>query len=224
MKPVLSFTFSFFLFVLIANLSLALSNDAVEPVLDVTGNPIFPGGKYYIFPVSHDDDTYGGGLRLGKTGDSECEVTVLQDDNIVIDSIPVKFSIPGPEISPGIIFTGTPIEIEFTKKPSCVESSKWLIFVDDVIEKACIGIGGPENYPHFKTVNGTFHIEKHESGFGYKLAYCVKDSDVCLDIGRSRSGNVTEEGGVRLNLTHQVAYAVQFIDVTPFEDRIKSVA
>jgi hypothetical protein len=26
-----------------------------------------------------------------------------------------------------------------------------------------------------------------------------------------------------LNLTHQVAYAVEFIDVTPFEARIKSV-
>jgi hypothetical protein len=219
MKPILSLTFSFFLFVLITNLSLALSNEAVEQVLDSLGNPIFPGGKYYIFPVSH-DETYGGGLRLAKTGDSKCEVTALQDDNIVIESIPVKFSIPG--ISPGIIFTGTPIEIEFTKKPSCVESSKWLIFVDDVIQKACVGIGGPENYPHFKTLNdGRFYIEKHESGFGYKLGYCVKDSPTCLDIGRS--GNVTEEGGFRLNLTHQVAYAVEFIDVTPFEARIKSV-
>ncbi|GAU26483.1 hypothetical protein TSUD_294520 [Trifolium subterraneum] len=221
MKPILSLTFSFFLFVLISNLSPALSNDAVEQVLDSLGNPIFPGGKYYIFPVSQ-DETYGGGLRLGKTSDSDCAVTVLQDDNVVIDSIPVKFSIAG--ISPGIIFTGTPIEIEFTKKPCCVESSKWLIFVDDVIEKACIGIGGPENYPHFKTVNGTFNIKKHESGFGYKLGYCVKDSPTCLDIGKSRSGNVTEEGGLRLNLTHQVAFAVEFVDVTPFEDRIKSVA
>jgi hypothetical protein len=33
-------------------------------------------------------------------------------------------------------------------------------FVDDVIQKAYIGIGGPENYPHFKTVNGTFNIDK----------------------------------------------------------------
>jgi hypothetical protein len=67
MKPVLSLTFSFFLIVLITNISLALSNEAVEQVLDSLGNPIFPGGKYYIFPVSH-DDTYGGGLRLAKTG------------------------------------------------------------------------------------------------------------------------------------------------------------
>jgi hypothetical protein len=36
MKPILSLTFSFFLFVLIVNLSLDFPNDALEQVLDVT--------------------------------------------------------------------------------------------------------------------------------------------------------------------------------------------
>lgn len=211
MKHVSSLTFSFLIFVFITNFSLTFSINFVEQVLDVNGNPIFPGGKYYILPAIR--GPAGGGLRLAKTGNSECDVTVLQDYHEVINGVPVKFSIPG--ISPGIIFTGTSIEIEFTKRPNCAESSKWLIFVDDVIQKACVGIGGPENYPDFKTLSGTFNIEKHESEFGYRLGYCVKDSPTCLDIGRS-DGN-EDEGGSRLNLTHQIAYAVVFVDADSYE-------
>ncbi|CAI8593515.1 unnamed protein product [Vicia faba] len=149
MKHVSSLTFSFLIFVFITNVSLTFSINFVEQVLDVNGNPIFPGGRYYILPAIRGPP--GGGLRLAKTGNSECEVTVLQDHHQVITGLPVKFSIPG--ISPGIIFTGTPIEIAFAEKPNCAESSKWLIFVDDVVQKACVGIGGPENYPDFKTLS-----------------------------------------------------------------------
>jgi len=219
MKHILSLTLSFFIFVFSTNLSIAFSNNVVEQVLDINGNPIFPGGKYYILPAIQ--GPLGGGLRLGKSGNSDCEVTVVQDYNEVINGVPVKFSIPG--ISPGIIFTGTPIEIEFTKKPNCAVSSKWLIFVDDVIQKACVGIGGPENYPGFKTLSGTFNIEKHEYGFGYRLGYCVKDSPTCLDIGRAHE-EVEDEGGSRLHLTHQVAFAVVFVDAASYEAGIiKSV-
>ncbi|XP_058773500.1 kunitz-type trypsin inhibitor-like 2 protein [Vicia villosa] len=219
MKHFSSIIFPFLIFVFITKFSLTFSINFVEQVLDVNGNPIFPGGKYYILPTIRGPS--GGGLRLGKTGNSECEVTVLQDHNEVNNGVPVKFSIP--EISPGIIFTGTPIEIEFTEKPNCAESSKWLLFVDDVFQKACVGIGGPENYPDFKTLSGTFNIEKHESGFGYRLGYCVKDSPTCLDIGRS-DGN-EDEGGSRLILTHQIAYAVVFVDAASYEGgSIKSVA
>ncbi|NP_001266050.1 kunitz-type trypsin inhibitor-like 2 protein-like precursor [Cicer arietinum] len=211
-----SFTLSFLLFVFLLNLSLAFSNEDVEQVLDINGNPIFPGGKYYILPAIRGPP--GGGVRLDKTGDSECPVTVLQDYKEVINGLPVKFVIPG--ISPGIIFTGTPIEIEFTKKPNCAESSKWLIFVDDTIDKACIGIGGPENYSGKQTLSGTFNIQKYGSGFGYKLGFCVKGSPICLDIGRYDN----DEGGRRLNLTEHEAFRVVFVDASSYEDGIvKSV-
>ncbi|XP_058773501.1 kunitz-type trypsin inhibitor-like 1 protein [Vicia villosa] len=219
MKPVLSLIFSIFLFVLIAIVSLSFSNNHVKQVLDINGNPISPSEKYYILPAIH--EPYGGGVRLGKIHESECEVSIFQDSNKLINGLPVKFNVSG--LNPDIIFTGTPIEIEFTERPNCAESPKWLIYVDDIILKACVGIGGPENYPSFKTWSGTFNIKKHESGFGYKLGFCKKDSSSCLDIGRYN--NNEDQDGSRLILTHQVAYAVVFVDADLYEAGIvKSVA
>ncbi|XP_061351738.1 kunitz-type trypsin inhibitor-like 2 protein [Gastrolobium bilobum] len=200
MKPTL-FTLSFLLFAFISKLPLAFSDD-VEQVLDINGNPIFPGGKYYILPAIFGPP--GGGVRLGKTGNSKCPVTVLQDYSEVIKGLPVKFSIPG--ISPGIIFTGTPLDIAFEKKPNCAESSKWLVFVDNHIQKACVGIGGPEDHPGEQTLSGKFHIQKYKRG--YKLVFCVSGSPTCLDIGRFDNG----EGGRRLNLTEHEPFEVVFVD------------
>ncbi|CAK8532488.1 unnamed protein product [Lathyrus sativus] len=216
MKPLSPLTLSFLLFVFITNLSLAFSNEDVEQVLDVNGNPIFPGGQYYIRPAIRGPP--GGGVRLGRTGDLSCPVTVLQDRREVKNGLRVKFVIPG--ISPGIIFTGTPIEIEYTRKPSCAKSSKWLVFVDNVIQKACVGIGGPENYPGVQTLSGLFKIEKHESGFGYKLGFCIKGSPTCLDIGRFDN----DEAGRRLNLTEHEAFQVEFVEAEANDaEFIKSV-
>jgi hypothetical protein len=80
--------------------------------LDINGNPIFPRGKYYILPTIR--GLVDGVLRLGKSSDLECEAIVKQDYIEVINVLLVKFNIPG--ISPGIIFIGTQIETEFTKK------------------------------------------------------------------------------------------------------------
>ncbi|KAJ1417259.1 Proteinase inhibitor I3, Kunitz legume [Sesbania bispinosa] len=193
----------FLLFAFITKLPLAFSDD-VEQVLDINGNPIFPGGKYYILPAIR--GPAGGGVKLAKTGDSKCPVTVLQDYLEVVNGLPVKFSIPG--ISPGIIFTGTPLEIEFIKKPNCAESSKWLVFVDNDIQKACVGIGGPEDHPGKQTLRGTFNIQKYR--FGYKLGFCVTGSPTCLDIGRYDNG----EGGSRLNLTEHEPFEVVFVDAS----------
>ncbi|CAI8593517.1 unnamed protein product [Vicia faba] len=216
MKPLSPLTLSFFLFVFITNLSLAFSNEDVEQVLDINDNPIFPGGQYYILPAIRGPP--GGGVRLGRTGNLTCPVTVLQDRREVKNGIPVKFVIPG--ISPGIIFTGTPIDIEYIRKPSCAKSSKWLVFVDNVIQKACVGIGGPENYPGVQTFSGTFRIQKHESGFGYKLGFCIKGSPTCLDVGRFDN----DEAGRRLNLTEHESFHVVFVEAeTNDADFIKSV-
>ncbi|CAK8532491.1 unnamed protein product [Lathyrus sativus] len=216
MKPLSPLTLSFLLFVFITNLSLAFSNEVLRQVLDVNGNPIFPGGQYYIRPAIRGPT--GGGVRLGRTGNLTCPVTVLQDRREAKNGLPVKFVIPG--ISPGIIFTGTPIEILYTRKPSCAKSSKWLVFVDNVIQKACVGIGGPENYPGVQTLSGLFKIEKHESGFGYKLGFCIKGSPTCLDIGRFDN----DEAGRRLNLTEHEAFQVQFVEAEANDaEFIKSV-
>ncbi|XP_058773498.1 kunitz-type trypsin inhibitor-like 2 protein [Vicia villosa] len=216
MKPLSPLTLSFLLFVFITNLSLAFSNEDVEQVLDINGNPIFPGGQYFILPAIRGPP--GGGVRLGRTGNQTCPVTILQDRREVKKGLLVKFVIPG--ISPGIIFTGTPLEIEYTRKPSCAKSFKWLVFVDNVIQKACVGIGGPENYLGVQTLSGTFKIEKHESGFGYKLAFCVQGSPTCLDIGRFDN----DEAGRRLNLTEHESFQVVFVEAESNDAKIlKSV-
>nr|BBO25484.1 Kunitz-type protease inhibitor [Apios americana] len=207
MKVSLLLTLSFFL-------PLAFSDD-VEQVKDINGKPIFPGGTYYIMPAIMGPP--GGGVRLGQTGNSECPLTVLQNYAEVDFGLQVKFKIPG--ISPGIIFTGTQLEIEFAEKPRCAESSKWSVFVDNEIQKACVGIGGPEGHPGQQTFSGTFHIEKHR--LGYKLVFCMTGSPTCLDIGRFDANK--GEGGRRLNLTEHEPFEVVFVDASNFDGIIKSV-
>ena len=199
------------LFFLLFAFPLAFSKDS-QQVLDINGNPIFPGREYHILPAIRGPP--GGGVRLGSTGNSRCPVTVLQDYSEVVNGLPVKFTIPG--VSTGEIFEGTPLEIEFTKKPNCAESSKWMVFVDNEIQKACVGIGGPEDHPGQQTFPGTFSIQNYE--FGYKLVFCVAGSPTCLDIGRYDNG----EGGRRLNLTEHEAFDLVFVEAN-FYSGIKSV-
>ena len=207
MKPVL-LTLLFLLFAF----PLAFSKDA-QQVLDAFGNPLVPGGEYYMVPAIFGPP--GGGVRLGMTGNSRCPVTVLQDYSEVVNGMAVKFSIPGE--STGEIFTGTPLEIEFTKKPKCAESSKWVVFVDSDIQQAYVGIGGPEDHPDQQTLNGTFRIQKQN--YGYKLVFCVTRLPTCFDIGRFDN---RAEGGRRLVLTDNEPYNVIFIQAATYS-RIKSV-
>ncbi|XP_015966026.1 kunitz-type trypsin inhibitor-like 2 protein [Arachis duranensis] len=184
-----------------------------QQVLDSNGNPIFPGREYYILPAIFGPP--GGGVKLATTGNSKCPVTVLQDYSEVVNGISVKFTIPG--VSTLEIYEGTPLEIEFTKKPKCADSSKWIIFVDNEIAKACVGIGGPEDHPGQQTFPGTFSIKKYK--FGYKLVFCVAGSPTCLDIGRFDNG----EGGRRLNLTEGEAFDIVFVESSSYNNVIRSV-
>nr|QIJ55473.1 kunitz-type trypsin inhibitor-like protein 2 protein [Cajanus platycarpus] len=202
------------LFAFFTNLPLVLS-DEVEQVVDINDNPIFPGSTYYIIPAIR--GPAGGGVKLGLTSNTNCPVTVLQDFSEVVRGLPVRFKIPG--ISPGIIFTGTPLEIEFARKPGCTESSKWVVFVDNEIQKACVGIGGPKDHPGQQTMSGTFHIQKYK--FGYKLVFCVNGTSTCLDIGRFDANN--GESGRRLNLTEHEAFDLVFVEASDYEAIIKSV-
>ncbi|RDX60987.1 Kunitz-type trypsin inhibitor-like 2 protein, partial [Mucuna pruriens] len=69
MKAVLVITLSF-LFASLTNLPLGFSKNDAEPVFDVGGNPLQLGGKYYILPAIRGPP--GGGVRLGKTENSNC--------------------------------------------------------------------------------------------------------------------------------------------------------
>ncbi|CAJ1952471.1 unnamed protein product [Sphenostylis stenocarpa] len=215
MKPTLVLALTFLpLLAFLTNLPSAFSGD-VEQVVDVNGDPIFPGLKYYIIPAIRGPP--GGGLKLAQTGNSKCPLTVLQDYSEVFRGFPVRFTIPG--VSPGIIFTGTPLEIEFVESPWCAESSKWVVFVDETIQKGCVGIGGAEGHPGQQVYGGKFHIEKYK--FGYKLVFCINGAQACLDIGRFDAKN--GEDGRRLNLTEHEAFDIVFVEASQVDGVIKSV-
>jgi len=201
MNPLLSLTLSFFLFTFITNLP---SNTAApSQVLDIHGNPLIHGNQYFIFPASDNPTT--GGLTLNKISDSECPLTVLQ--NNANQGLPVKFTIP--ESTTDNILTGTDLEIEFTEKPNCAASSKWLVFVDNTTQLNCVGIGGPENYHGVETISGKFLIVKHGSGGIYRLGFCLDSTGDCDLIGlQSFEG----EGGSRLILSTFGAYSLVFVN------------
>jgi hypothetical protein len=54
--------------------------------------------------------------------------------------------------------TNTDLEIEFTEKPDCAESSKWLMFVYNSTKLSCVGIGGTANYRGVETIGGKFNF------------------------------------------------------------------
>ncbi|MED6203749.1 hypothetical protein PIB30_002518 [Stylosanthes scabra] len=154
---------------------------AAEQVVDTSGNAIFPGGRFYIMPAIF--GAAGGGVKIGRTGNEICPVTVLQDYSEVIRGLPVKFTIKQ-DIGPGMIFTGTPLDISFDYTSGCAESSKWVV-IDD-LAAPYVGIGGAENHPGKIIIDGSFSIEKVGT-YSYKLVFCPIASappGLCYDIGR----------------------------------------
>ena len=205
MKPTF-LTLSLLLFVLTTYFSLSFAQPS-EQVFDRNGNPMFPGGKFYIMPAIF--GAAGGGLRLGKTGNSKCPLTVLQDYSEVVNGLPVKFTrlVGGIDI----ISTNTPLDIAFTTKPECAESSKWVL-VDEYskLTGPWVSIGGTEDIKGKDILNGVFQIQKH--GFGYKLVFCPEITappGACYDIGRRN--DVT---GRRLILAENDPFEIVFVDAT----------
>ena len=168
MKPSL-LTLSLLLF------AFAFAYSIDEPLLDVNDDPVVPGATYYIAVPDEED----GGIVLGKTGNSSCPVTVLQDDS---DFGNLKFSMPTGQNK---ILTRHALDIEFTEKPNCTESSKWIVYFDEDIERHRVGIGGPKDHPGQQILNGTFRIRPVN---GYKLLFClaqpVPGLPFCFFVGK----------------------------------------
>ncbi|ESW24431.1 hypothetical protein PHAVU_004G130400 [Phaseolus vulgaris] len=177
MKVAVSLTLSFFLFAFTTNLPLAFS-DVSAKVVDSQGRPVSSAAKYYILPFF--SGPTGGGVAVGKAGNSTCDATVLQTTDESDRGQAVKFSTRG--TSSDAIFTGQPLDIAFADEPLCASSSKWVVVSDDFPE-AWVGIGGAEDHPGKKIMSGTFKIEKFDEG--YKLVFCATTTTTtCYNIGR----------------------------------------
>ncbi|XP_047166291.1 kunitz-type trypsin inhibitor-like 2 protein [Vigna umbellata] len=184
----------------LSNLPLAFSDDATERVLDVMKNPLETDRQYYILPA-----TRGGGLKLAKTGNSECPLTVLQDSSPYFDGRSIKFITAGDSSE---IRTGTNLDIEFVNKPKCAKSGKWGVLFDVQIYRPCVVIDGP---------NSKFQIVKY--GAGYKLMFCFDGG--CLDIGRLDAQN--DEDGRRLTPSAPEPFEIVFVEAFEDNNVIKSV-
>ncbi|KEH26638.1 putative proteinase inhibitor I3, Kunitz legume [Medicago truncatula] len=171
MKPTF-LTLSLILFALTICFSLAFAQVS-EQVFDTNGNPIFPGGTFYIMPSIF--GAAGGGLRLGKTKNSKCPLTVLQDYSEVVNGLPVKFT--RLEAGHDIISTNTALDIAFTTKPDCAESSKWVL-VDDFnkLTGPWVGIGGTEDNEDITAPPGAcYDIGRHDDFTGRLLVLANND-------------------------------------------------
>jgi hypothetical protein len=202
MKPTMLTTLSLLLFALTTYFPSAFSSN--EQLKDIKGNSIFYSTHFYIKPSIF--GAAGGGLKLGKTGNSACPLTVLQDNSEVINGLQLKFTTPG-KIFIDLITTNQPLAgIEFVEKPECAESSKWVVVEDDDFPLPYVSIGGIEDNKGKRIINGSFKIVQH--GFGYKIVFCPRFTappGLCFDIGRS-----DDENGRRLVLTVLGPFEIAF--------------
>ncbi|KAJ1417268.1 Proteinase inhibitor I3, Kunitz legume [Sesbania bispinosa] len=210
MKPALLLTLSFLFFAFTTNLPLALSE--IEQVVDINGNPVFPGGRFYI--VSAIRGGGGGGVNLGQIGGSTCPVTVVQEQIDVFRGLPVHFKVPGISPGPGMIFTNvTGLNIVFEEKPECAESSKWVVVseIGEIFPQQWVGIGGVGDHPGKNIIDGKFYIQRY-SDWAYKLVFCSTTGHVCSDIGRFSKNER------RLILTNDDPFPVVLVDADAIDE------
>ncbi|MED6220051.1 hypothetical protein PIB30_041365 [Stylosanthes scabra] len=197
-------------------LAFSSSNNAQQVVVDTHGDPITAGdGEYFNIQPPVFGLDLGGGVRLGKTGFSQCTNTVLQDPNYLVTGIPVKFTNLRPTISgDNQILEGSPLEIEFieSEKPKCVESSKWEVLIDYHLRRAYIGIGGKDDHPgNSEPLKGTFRIKNIGiKNKVYKLEFCGTGLPSCFVVSKFDNSR-DDDGGERLVLANYDPFTFTFV-------------
>ncbi|KAI9100802.1 hypothetical protein K1719_024164 [Acacia pycnantha] len=195
MKPSL-FALFFFLFAFIA------SSAKAQFVVDNHGNNVINGGRYYILPNIW---AIGGGLKLAKTGNETCPLSVVQSPAEVDNGLPWTIMSPL-----RILYITTNTRLDFFsvkgKVPSCVPlPSKWTIVEgEDGIKY--VKIRGFKN-----TLQGWFKIQQYNS-IAYKIVFCPVNGDSCRNLGISR-----DEHGNRFLVITDDPLVVIFVKVESSE-------
>nr|P84881.1 RecName: Full=Kunitz-type elastase inhibitor BrEI [Bauhinia rufa] len=138
-----------------------------SPVLDANGDPLVPGGQYYVLPHIWPGP---GGLSFEKTGNQTCPVSVFQLPRLPLEQNNGKPLVFTPVSETDDINEDTAVEIAFAEPPSCAESGKWLIVNDFKEEYWSVGIGGPQDHEGYQTLTGYFKIHKVGS-FAYMFSF-----------------------------------------------------
>lgn len=216
MKPTLVTTLCFLLFSFITCFPLPFTQAAII-VKDIYGNPVVPSGRYYIWP---DYLISGGEFRLGKTGNSTCPLTVLQDYSNLGRGLPVKFTPQNQPSSDDPITLGLRIDIAFENKPDCAKSSKWLVVeAKNEFPTPWLAIDGTGKNAYD---NGWFELIGYKRT-GYLIYFCHKLSSTqgeCRYISRKNDKN-----GMRLVFEDGDYLAAVFVNVddVPARARTSSV-
>ncbi|KAI4353713.1 hypothetical protein L6164_002644 [Bauhinia variegata] len=163
----------FLAFLVIFAFSTTLPSTTAQFVYDTDSNPLNNGGSYHIVPVFRGR---GGGLKLAKTGNETCPLTVVQARSDLDPGLPAKL--------------GTPLFISFPEVPDCVpKPSQWGVVNE-------FPIGWPVKVASQETVRGPFRIEKYDK-YGsndYKLVFCRREDNVCGDLGIHNRRLVVRDG------------------------------
>ncbi|CAM8881598.1 unnamed protein product [Rhodiola kirilowii] len=194
----------FILFCLLICVSSIAKAASPAAVLDVDGNKVRAGVKYYILPLVRGR---GGGLTLGARGNNSCPLNVRQEGQEVDRGLPLTFS---PVDKKGIVRESTDMNIKFSSAMSiCVQSNVWRLGeFDEATGKYFISAGGVEGNPGRSTTGNWFKIEK--SGDFYKLFFCPTVCNVCKVICKD-IGIQIEGGNNRfLALTDSAPFLVMF--------------
>ncbi|KAL3007395.1 hypothetical protein AAZX31_08G331800 [Glycine max] len=194
----------FILFLLSAFYTSLLPSATAQVVVDMEGNDLQNGGKYYVLPVI--ESSYGG-IRVAATGKERCPLTVVQSPNPYDKGIATIISTP---YRVPVIREGFPLNITFGNfaviLPCVPLRSEWTV-VNGQPEGPAVKIGSPPN-----AENGWFEIEKLLTS-GYKLVFCTRpERSYCQDIGI----HVDDENHARLVLTNDDPLVVEFLKYDPF--------
>ncbi|XP_073279856.1 kunitz trypsin inhibitor 5-like [Primulina huaijiensis] len=165
------------------------------PVVDLAGNNLREGTRYYILPLIRGR---GGGVTLSSTRNKTCPLSVVQAPFELQNGLPLTFS-PVKSEKGGFIRESTDLNIKFSAASICVQSTVWkLDQYDESSKQYFITTGGVEGNPGPGTISNWFKIEKYQSD--YKLVYCPTVCNFCKVICRD-VGIFFEDGKRRLALS-----------------------
>ncbi|KAK7291301.1 hypothetical protein RIF29_06320 [Crotalaria pallida] len=187
-------------FVLAIELLIGITSAAPEPVVDISGQKLRTGVKYYILPVFRGR---GGGLTIASSGNNTCPLYVVQEKLEVLNGQPVTFT-PSKPNKDGVILTSTDLNIKSflttSEKTTCDQPLVWKL-LKELTGVWFLSTGGVEGKPGIDTIVNWFKIEK--DGEDYVLSFCPSVCN-CQTLCRSLGLFPYNDGNKHLALSDQV--------------------
>ncbi|XP_057446653.1 kunitz trypsin inhibitor 5-like [Lotus japonicus] len=171
---------------------------APEPVLDISGQKLRTGVKYYILPVLRGK---GGGLTLTSSGNinnNTCPLHVVQEKLEVLKGQSVTFT--PYNAKGGVILTSTDLNIKSSlTNTTCAKAPVWKL-LKELSGVWFLATGGVEGNPGMATISNWFKIEKADKDYVFSFCPSVcKCQTLCRELGIYDYG-----GDKHLSLSDQV--------------------